>query len=136
MGILIRKAGQAQADKDLKDWGSLTWLASGNLENAEGVTVGRVVIKKGQANPPHAHNNCEEVLYLLHGRLEHWVGDEMAVMEPGDTITIPAGVKHNARSIGDEDAEMMVVYASAYRDMVEIQFTRLQDTGGKQEVPG
>lgn len=116
MDLLIRKDAQAQTDKDSRDWGSLTWLASGSLGNAQGVTVGRVVIKKGMANPSHVHGNSEEVLYLLRGRLEHFVGEAMTEMTPGDTITIPAGVKHHAQSVGDEDADMMVVYASAYRE--------------------
>ena len=116
MDLLIRKDEQSQADKDIRDWGSLTWLASGSLENARGVTVGRVVIKKGMANPPHVHGNSEEVLYLLHGKLEHYVGEAVTSMASGDTITIPAGIRHHAQSVGDEDADMMVVYSSAYRE--------------------
>ena len=98
-------------------WGSLQWLASKEIGNAEDLTVGRVVIKKGESNPRHGHNNCEEVLYLLAGRLEHTVGDdEIVTLEPGDTITIPAGVNHNAVSVGEVDADMIVVYSSGERD--------------------
>ena len=97
-------------------WGSLEWLASREIGNAEDVTVGRVVIKAGRSNPRHGHNNCEEVLYLLAGRLEHSIGDETVTLEPGDTITIPPGVCHNAVSVGEVDADMIVVYSSGDRD--------------------
>ncbi len=97
-------------------WGSLQWLASRELGNAEDLTVGRVVIKAGQSNPRHGHNNCEEVLYLLAGRLDHTIGDETVTLEPGDIITIPAGVNHNAVSTGDVDADMIVVYSAGDRD--------------------
>lgn len=97
------------------DWGSMTWLANANIGNATGMTVGRVVIKPGCSNPRHTHSNCEEALYLLSGKLEHTYGSKRAVLEPGDTITIPAGVPHNATSIGAVDADMIVVYDSAER---------------------
>jgi quercetin dioxygenase-like cupin family protein len=37
-------------------------------------------------------------------------------MEPGDVLHIPAGVYHNAVSIGDADADMIVVYSTGERD--------------------
>ncbi len=110
-----RPAAEAAAHRIEEDWGSLTWLAGRKLGNAEGLTLGRVVIKKGCSNPRHSHPNCEEALYLLKGRLRHTMGDEVAVLEPGDTIVLDAGVPHNAASIGGEDADMIVAYSSADR---------------------
>ncbi len=102
--------------KTVTSWGSLLWLASGDIGNAEGLTLGRVTIKPGESNPRHAHNNCEEVLYLMSGTLDHSVGDENILLEAGDSLTVPAGIFHNAKNIGDEDADMIVVYSSAKRD--------------------
>ncbi|MHC4714265.1 MAG: cupin domain-containing protein [Planctomycetota bacterium] len=90
--------------------------AGGAVGNAQGLTLGRVVIRKGQSNPRHAHSNCEEALYLLAGRLEHTVGGEKVTLEAGDTLVIPAGVFHNALSIGDSDADMIVAYSSGTRE--------------------
>ena len=100
----LRHVSEADADRIDEDWGSLCWLASKGIGNVEGLTFGRVIIKKGQSNPRHRHPNCEEVLYLLSGRLEHSVGDDKVIMETGDTLAVEAGVAHNALSIGDEDA--------------------------------
>jgi quercetin dioxygenase-like cupin family protein len=99
-----------------EDWGRLTWLASGAVGNTQGLTVGRVTIKPGAANPRHGHNDCEEVLYLLAGRLRHTIGDETVILEAGDTLTVPAGTYHNAVNIGDADADMIVAYNCATRD--------------------
>jgi quercetin dioxygenase-like cupin family protein len=96
-------------------WGSLTWLASGETGNAEGVTVGRVRIGRGMCNPRHSHPNCEEVLYLLKGRLEHSVGGERVTLSPGDCLVLEKGVPHNAWSVGEEDADMIVAYSSGDR---------------------
>ena len=111
-----RRASDVEANSIEEDWGWLHWLASGKLAQTDGLTVGRVLIKKGKSNPRHRHNLSEEVLHLLRGRLEHSVGEDKVVLEAGDTLRIPPGVFHNALSVGDEDAEMIVTYNTADRD--------------------
>ena len=117
METVLRKATDVKRIDE--DWGSLTWLAGEKFGNAEGLTLGRVVIKKGCSNPRHGHTNCEEALYLLAGELEHTFGDKVVRMKAGDTLTVPAGIYHNATSVGDVDADMIVAYSSAQRDFVK-----------------
>ncbi len=116
MDTILTQADEIQRMDE--PWGSLTWLAGANLANAEGLTLGRVVIRRGGENPRHGHLNCEEVLYLLAGELEHTFGDRVVRMRAGDVLRVPAGVFHNARSVGEVDADMMVAYSSARRDFV------------------
>ncbi len=115
MKYVVRRAAEAERKKDTTPWGSLNWLANQELTASSKMTVGRVVIKKGQHNPKHSHGNCQELLYLLAGRLEHAVGDESVTLNPGDTLIVEAGVPHNAQSIGDVDADMIVVYDTGAR---------------------
>ncbi len=112
-----RTAAEAARARIDESWGSLTWLANSKIGNASGFTLGRVVIRKGEGNPRHRHNGCEEALYLLAGRLEHSVGDDTVTLEAGDTLTVPAGAFHNARSTGEVDADMIVAYSSGERDI-------------------
>lgn len=98
------------------DWGSLTWLANREITGTEGVTLGRTTILPGKHNPRHRHNTCEEVLYVLRGRVRHSVGEETFVLEQGDTLTIPAGVFHHAVNIGNEDADVIVADSTGHRD--------------------
>ena len=116
MRLSVRTAAEADASRIDEPWGSLCWLASQPLGNAEGLTVGRVVIKAGMPNPRHRHANCEEVLCLLRGTLEHTVGGATVVLRAGDTLTVDAGIPHNATCIGDEDADMIVAYSAGARD--------------------
>lgn len=97
------------------DWGTLHWLASDAVGNATGVTLGRVLINAGDANPRHVHDNCEEVLYLLAGRLRHSIGEKIVELEPGDVLVVGPGIVHHAEAIGDEPADMIVAYSSAQR---------------------
>jgi glucosamine-6-phosphate deaminase len=97
-------------------WGNLNWLANESLTGSRDITLGRVIIRPGRHNRRHRHPGSEEVLYLLKGTLRHSIGDSNVVMNAGDTISIPAGVFHNAVNIGDEDADMIVAHSSGCRD--------------------
>jgi prepilin-type processing-associated H-X9-DG protein len=108
-----RKAGEHAVIAE--DWGTLCWLASKKIGNAEGLVLGRATIKTGKTNPRHRHPKAEEVLYLLKGSIEHTLGDRAIVMHAGDTITIPPGVYHNASCISEEDADMIIVYSEGVR---------------------
>ncbi len=110
---ILRRAHQHKVI--IEDWGSLSWVASKPLGNAEGLTVGRATIKVGQTNPRHRHPKSEEVLYLLKGRINHTLDDKTITMSAGDVITIAPGVFHNASCIGNEDADMIVVYSQGTR---------------------
>jgi quercetin dioxygenase-like cupin family protein len=118
MTYTVRTAAESASTTLQEAWGSLRWLASTAIGNAEGVTVGHVTIQAGEANPRHSHTTCEEVLYLLRGRLRHTMGDESVILEAGDTLTVAAGVTHHAVNVGEEDAEMIVAYSSGVRDFV------------------
>jgi quercetin dioxygenase-like cupin family protein len=114
MQTQLRTKRETDATAQIENWGTLTWLASRPLTGSA-LTFGRVVIRPGRSNPRHAHDNCEEVLYLLSGRLRHSFGDKTVEMEAGDTLVVPAGVLHNAVNTGDTDADMIVAYSSGDR---------------------
>lgn len=101
------------------DWGRLYWYVNGETDTSADQTVGRCVLKPGCQNPKHYHPNCEEVLHLLTGRIEHFVdGEGWLEMQPGDSITIEKNVWHQARNIGSETAEMMICFSSADRQTI------------------
>lgn len=96
-------------------WGVINWSASHQIGNSTTMTFGRAVIRAGQGNPRHRHPNCDEILHVLSGRIEHTLGDERFVLEAGDTISIPQGVWHQATVPGEQDAEMVICFSSADR---------------------
>ncbi len=98
------------------DWGRINWTVARSLGNSDTLTFGLVTIKAGQANPRHRHPNCDEILHVISGRIEHSLGDERFVMNAGDTISIPTGLWHNAKAIGAEDAQMVICFSSADRE--------------------
>ena len=108
------------ADHETEDtpWGRLVWMVSGKQGNSETMTVGRCYIAPGQENPRHYHPNCDEILHVLEGTIEHTFDDETVPMSAGDTISIPSGVLHNARNVGDSEAVFVITFSSADRQAV------------------
>ncbi len=98
------------------DWGRIEWLVSHAKANSETMTLGRVTIRAGQTNTLHRHPNCDEILHLLQGQLEHRIGDENFPLRAGDSIVIAQGEWHNARASNEQDAVMLVCYSSAQRE--------------------
>jgi quercetin dioxygenase-like cupin family protein len=96
-------------------WGHLVWTASGAVGNSTKMSLGRVQIRAGMENPRHRHPNCDEILHVVSGRLEHIEDGKTCVLNPGDTICIPKGVWHHARSIGSTDADIVICFDSPDR---------------------
>lgn len=101
-----------------EDWGQLMWLANREVGNVVDLTLGRVTIKPGQSNPRHCHPTCEEILYLLSGRLNHSLGDKNYHLTAGDTLAIAAGIFHNAVNDSGKPADMIIAYSEGERSFV------------------
>lgn len=101
-----------------QNWGKLEWMVSGAIGNSDTMTVGRCTIAPGQQNPPHYHPNCDEVLHVISGMIDHRLGDKQLLMSEGDTISIPLGTVHNARNIGSGPAVLMITFSTAYREVI------------------
>ena len=106
---------------DQMPWGHLVWQVSGPLGNSDAMTLGRCVLEPGQANGRHFHPNCDELLEVLDGSIVHtWNAEEVA-MERGDVISVPAGVVHNARNVGEGTANLLICFSSAWRETAPVE---------------
>ena len=118
---LIARGAPAATPHVAADGYRIRWLFSGDTAPDAAQTLGYVVIEPGAKNPLHAHPNCEEVLYLISGELDHSLDGAVYRLTPGDAIRVPAGVKHDAKSVGREPATMVVCYSVPNRQMVSYE---------------
>lgn len=51
----------------------------------------------------------EEFVFLLKGRMEVLLGEEVVVLEPEDSLYFSSTIPHATRSLGDEDAVFLAV---------------------------
>ena len=112
----VTDAGQLPAEEF--DWGTLKWLCSGALSPGSLQTVGIAEIRPGKRNTVHYHPNCEEVLYVLSGKGRHSFDERAVDLEPGMTIRIPSGVKHNLANTGSEQLVVLISFSSGDRKTV------------------
>jgi len=122
MKALHIRASEAGKQKVAGPWGSLVWMANRVLSGSS-VAVARLVLTAGQSTygqsgKRHRHPNADEVIYLFRGKVNVIVGEETALLEPGDAFTVPANAAHRIENAGGEDAEMTLSYSSGDREYV------------------
>lgn len=91
------------------DWGHLRWVSNPDSTGARHLTVIDGEIFPGKGHDFHHHPNQEEVIAVLEGRIEQWIGDEMRMLSRGDCAFIPAGLVHASFNPGPEPARLMAI---------------------------
>jgi len=63
----------------------------------DGVLVNHVYFDPHTEAPTHAHEE-EQIVVVLDGEFDFWIGDETRTLRKGDMVVIPAWVPHGART--------------------------------------
>lgn len=71
------------------------------------VYVGEFDIGGSTGEKPYSHGDAHEVFIVLKGRVELTLGDELHVLEDGDSIEYPTSLAHKTVNIGEGRAEVM-----------------------------
>lgn len=115
-------AGQAEHRPELKRaqirmvGGSITGVYDepGTIP-AEHFTVSFMKLPPGNLASSHAHPDCEEAFFILHGRALAWWEDAdtgeqfQAELGPHDLVMSPAHVLHGIKNIGEDDLIVQVL---------------------------
>ena len=65
----------------------------------------------GQSQKPHRHDDADKVYAVIEGEVVVRVGEETAVLGPGQAALAPAGLDHGIENRGPEPAAVMVFMA-------------------------
>jgi len=57
----------------------------------------------------HAHDNGDELFYVVKGRMEMRFKTKTVEVREGEVILVPRGVEHCPRTAPDEEAQVLVV---------------------------
>jgi quercetin dioxygenase-like cupin family protein len=103
---------------DATDFGSVQWAArEGDPPGAE-TTGGLAVFDAGKSNVEHVHPDCEEVVYVLDGQVEHTLGGQSTILAAGDLIVVPRGVPHRLINKSGAAVRAYIVFSSPARTFV------------------
>ena len=78
------------------------------IERADSYMV-KVVVPEGMGHDFHRHPKMHEILYILKGRAEQWIEDEVQFLEAGDSVYIDADVAHGTFNAGEGELEFLAV---------------------------
>src|SRR5678809_50376 len=69
--------------------------------------------------PLHVHHEDDEAWYVLRGKLEFWLGDEVTEAGPSSAVLARRGTPHTFRNAGTEAAEYLLVMPPRIASLVE-----------------
>ena len=67
----------------------------------------------------HSHPHQEEVVYVIGGKVEQWVGNENRILSFGDAAFIPAGKVHASFNAGEGIVRLVAIFGPSIGDGFE-----------------
>ena len=108
-----------------EEWrsGVLTRMRTSAVNGAGQLCIFEQWCETGHGAPTHLHA-VEEVLRVLDGKADVWIGDEHATLTSGQLVIVPAGRKHGFSNTGTtalhiESTLAAPVFEAAYDDKRE-----------------
>src|SRR4026208_1682931 len=75
-------------------WTLEEWLCRSDVVKNEQLLLVRANMEPFRSHPFHNHPTREELIYIIAGRAEQWVGKEHRILGPGEMAFIPMGEIH------------------------------------------
>jgi quercetin dioxygenase-like cupin family protein len=95
MSINLRRFVTAAEKADfVSPWTLEEWLCRGDIVKNEQLLLVRANMEPRRCHPFHTHPTREELIYIISGRAEQWVGKTHRVLGPGEMAFIPMGEVH------------------------------------------
>jgi quercetin dioxygenase-like cupin family protein len=97
-------------------WSYEEWLCRPDIVNTKDLLLVRATIDAGRSHPFHTHPTREEIIYILSGKAEQWVGMSHRVLTPGEMAFIPKGEVHGLYNIFEEPVNFLAILGPAIAD--------------------
>jgi mannose-6-phosphate isomerase-like protein (cupin superfamily) len=73
----------------------------------------------GSSAPLHVHDDLDDTWYVLEGEMVIRCGDDVSFVGAGHWVSMPRGVPHTFRVVGDRQARILLVHDNAtFRDLI------------------
>lgn len=99
---LPRFISQGETLDEYNDWTLNEWLCRPDLTDSNKLLMVRATMQPRSCHPFHVHPHREEIIHVVSGRAEQWVGEEYRILGPGEVAIIPPGVPHGTYNPFDE----------------------------------
>jgi len=111
-GITQRRFVTAAEKVDfLSPWTLEEWLCRADVVPNQELLMVRANMEPKRSHPFHTHPTREEIIYILSGRAEQWVGREHRILGPGEMVLIPRGEVHGTYNPFNERLVFLAILA-------------------------
>ena len=97
-------------------WGPHEWLCRPGLTDARDLQLVRVRMPPGTGHAFHRHPRMEEIIYVVSGEAEQWVGESSRRLGPGDIAHIPMDMVHGTYNAGQDTLVFLAILSPARFD--------------------
>ena len=101
----------AEAVRFQSPWTLEEWLCRSDIVNNQQLLLVRANMDAHRCHPFHTHPTREELIYIVSGRAEQWVGKEHKILSPGEMAFIPMGEVHGTYNPFDEKLVFLAILA-------------------------
>jgi mannose-6-phosphate isomerase-like protein (cupin superfamily) len=78
-----------------------------------------MTLPAGSAPPLHVHDDLDDTWYILAGEMAVRCGDQKLVVGAGHWVSMPRGLPHTFRVLGECEARILLVHDNAsFRDLI------------------
>lgn len=106
--------GDAQVEQ--APWCRMSWLCRPGMLDAKQLMVVRAEMPASKGHDFHCHPSMEEVIYILEGTAEQWVGRERRTLNAGEIAHIPANEVHATFNASDRPLVFLAILSPAIID--------------------
>lgn len=85
------------------------WHYNPEITKGAGIIMVKVKMLVGGSHNFHRHPKMNEILYILKGKAEQWVEDDMQILETGDSVYIDSNVVHGTFNAGNKELEFLAI---------------------------
>lgn len=99
----------SEARSEQVPWGTLAWFSSPDSTGTKNLVVVEVRFDPDSGHNFHRHPNQEEVIYVVEGVIEQWVGTEKRTLGAGDSAFIGKNEVHASFNVSDRFARILAI---------------------------
>lgn len=90
-------------------WCHVEWMSNPEIVGAQEILLVRATFQPGQMHKFHTHPGREEIIYVLEGVAEQWVGEEKRKIGLGEMAHIPKNTPHATRNAGPMPLKFLAI---------------------------
>ena len=94
-------------------WGHHDWCCKPEMTGTKNLILVRVTMPPGRGHQFHYHPAREEVIYILDGKGEQWVGRKRQILGVGETAFIPKKTVHGIYNSSQKPVTFLAILSPA-----------------------